>query len=295
LAFAGSGNDLWRAHFEADRGRIFFEQREEPMNHRGLVSLDAGAHLDKGAGELPIRLVVGPWGTHETQKGRITFNETTVRELPIRQRLAQFDRIALDFNHNTVPGSESYRGEPAPVAAHGVPSVVAGEGIILSELEWTPDGEAAVRGRYYIDLSPTIELNAAGEAIFIHSAALCRQGAIPGLSLFSADPLGDRGLSEPHLRLLLTTALYLQHDAHDDDILDSIQRAAGMSAYRDAQDASGKLSVLSATIAVMAASGGPSERTRNIARTLLRNPDTLLEESTARWMGVSPEAWRKYK
>lgn len=159
------------------------------VRHHGLVAF-AGGRIDlPESGELPERLVVAPWGSHQTPKGRVAIGDRTLRELAANQARAQFDRVALDFNHNTVPGSESYRGEPAKVAAHGRPIIVAGEGIVFEELEWTPEGREHVGSRHYIDLSPTLQLDAQGEAVFIHSAAVCRQGAIPGLTLFGAGGL----------------------------------------------------------------------------------------------------------
>jgi len=172
------------------------------LTHSGLVAFDAGTKLkvDASTNELPSRLVVAPWGTHQTSKGKIAINDTTARALPGNQKLANFDRVALDFNHNTVPGSESYQGEPAKVAAFATPSVSPGEGIVFNNLDWTPEGKDYVAGKHYIDLSPTLQLNSNGEATFIHSAAVCRNGAIPNLSLFSADPLGAAVARDPQFK-----------------------------------------------------------------------------------------------
>jgi len=183
--------------------------------HGGLVALEADTRVQT-AGELPKRLNVAPWGVHDTAKGRITIGQATLRNLPVAQKAANFDRVALDFNHNTVPGSEAYAGEPAKVAAWGVPTVESGVGIILDALDFTSEGAAAVQGRHYIDLSPTLQLDANGETVFIHSAALCRQGAIPGLSLFSADILAEAAAKEStDFRVLLCLLLGLDTSADD--------------------------------------------------------------------------------
>lgn len=186
------------------------------LSFGGLVAFNSGTRLDvKSGASLPSRINVGPWGQHETSKGRITINETTARELPSNQRCANFDRVALDFNHNTVPGSESYRGEPALIAANATPGIVPGEGIIFDQVEWTPEGRAHVTNGHYIDLSPTLQLNSGGEAVFIHSAALCRNGAIPNLSLFAADPLGEAALKEPDFKKLLCSVLGVPENASE--------------------------------------------------------------------------------
>jgi phage I-like protein len=145
------------------------------------------------AKEPPTRLKVANWGRNEAlplDKTPIV-NETTVACLPHNQRLANFDKVALDFQHNTLPGTEAYQAdkEPRKISAMGVPEVIAGDGLYLKDLEWTPEGVAAFTGGHFPDLSPAAKMNDAGEIIFLHSAALCRQGSITGLHAFSADKL----------------------------------------------------------------------------------------------------------
>ena len=144
-------------------------------------------------GTLPSRLLIAPWGEHLTPKGRIVVGNRTLSQLAGNQRITQFERVALDFNHNTVPGAEAYQGEPAKVAAHGTPRILAGEGIVLENLEWTQEGKDFVGGGHYIDLSPTVLTDGNDEIVFLHSAAVCRQGCIPNLTLFSADAIVKNG------------------------------------------------------------------------------------------------------
>lgn len=149
-----------------------------------LVRLDS-QKLPTAEG-LPSRLKLLSWGANPSSKGTWILNETSAAQLPVNQKRANFDRVALDFNHNSVPGSESYKGEPVLVAAHGDPRLIAGDGLYLENLEWTPEGREFVGGRHYIDLSPTILPNEKGEVLFLHSAAVCRQGSVHGLSILSA-------------------------------------------------------------------------------------------------------------
>lgn len=187
-----------------------------------LVALRSGSPL-KDQKELPARLCVLPWGTHETPKGKVICNATTLAQLPGTQQRAGFDRIALDFNHATVKGTEFYQPEPQKVAAFGVPKVIAGEGIVLEDLQWTPEGKELALGGHYPDLSPTVLLNEQNEVIGIHSAALCRQGAVPGLTLFAADPAAlfnfnpETAPTMNHKALLLAI-LGLGDDATDAEI-----------------------------------------------------------------------------
>lgn len=135
---------------------------------------------------LPARIRVAKWGTEATNQGAVTCNELTLAVLAANQNASKYDRVALDFSHNTVPGTEHYKGEPAMVAAFGTPSIVEGEGIFLESLQWTEEGAKHALGRHYPDLSPAVKRNDKGEIYFLHSVALCRQGECDGLTLFSA-------------------------------------------------------------------------------------------------------------
>ena len=140
-------------------------------------------------GTLPDRVLVARWGRNDNVKGApIVVNETTARLLPAVNRALGADTVALDFEHNTEPGTPEYEKsqEPRPIAAKGVPRIVPGEGLFIDDLQWTPEGRASALGGHHGDLSPTVKTNTAGEVVFLHSAALCRHGAIPDLLLFDA-------------------------------------------------------------------------------------------------------------
>ncbi|MGC3991688.1 MAG: phage protease [Chthoniobacteraceae bacterium] len=201
-------------------------------SHRGLVAFQAPGRVAvtkgrDGQPQLPARLVIGPAGVHETGQGRIIFNATTARELPGNQRRTNFDRVVIDFNHNTVPESPAYRGEPTPVAGYGDPVVAASGEIALENITWTPEGEQFVGGRHYIDLSPTVQLNARGEAVFLHSAAVCRNGAIPRLSLFHANPLNLPQINSNPMdyKQLLCTLLKLDPNTSSDELIEETSTA----------------------------------------------------------------------
>lgn len=145
-----------------------------------------------GLKELPSRLQIGKWGRNETGKGGgFTINERTAAILPRVQHALSYDRVALDFEHNTVPtvdkdGKEVPPVEPQKIAATGIPEVVRGEGLFLKDLKWTPEGSEHAIGGHYPDLSPAVKMNEAGEVLFLHSAGICRQGSVMDLQLFSA-------------------------------------------------------------------------------------------------------------
>jgi hypothetical protein len=61
-----------------------------------------------------------------------------------------------------VPGHPAYNGEPAKVAARSATlSVVPGQGLVFSDIQWTPEGEA--NKQHYPDLSPAVMLDDDGE------------------------------------------------------------------------------------------------------------------------------------
>lgn len=132
----------------------------------------------------PTRLRVAPWGTTTTVNPGlplIRINERTLAMLSANQRKYGFERIALDYEHNTVPGSPEHArsAEPRPIAAHGTLDVVPGEGLFLCNLEWTPEGPANAAN--YPDVSPAVACDADGNVLFVHSVALTRAGAANGL------------------------------------------------------------------------------------------------------------------
>jgi phage I-like protein len=141
------------------------------------------------ADALPAKLKLLNWGANASTKGKFIVNDTTVRLLPLNQRALGFERIALDFEHNTVPGTEEYKRsqEPRPVAAFANPVVIPGDGLYVDALDWRPAG-AGNRANYE-DLSPTVGTNDRGEVTFIHSVALCRNGSVHNLTIDSATTL----------------------------------------------------------------------------------------------------------
>ncbi|HPA20946.1 MAG TPA: phage protease [Verrucomicrobiae bacterium] len=153
-----------------------------------LVAFEAGPlPAVKDGEDLPERLLILPWGRHETNKGVIICEANTAAIFNQQQAKWRRKRGVLDFQHNTLKGSPAYRGEPAKIAARGTFELVEGEGVYLSGLEWTPEGEAAYRGGHYEALSPAVVRDDACNVILCDSAAMCRQGEIDGLMLFAAE------------------------------------------------------------------------------------------------------------
>jgi phage I-like protein len=201
-----------------------------------LICLKAAApqfDAAKGVDGLPQRILVAPWGEHQTAKGKIIVNETTLKELAGYNARMGWDRPALDFEHNSVPGSPTYQGEPVKVAGYGRLMTVEGEGVFLLMSEWTQEGKEYAAGGHYGDLSPVVHLNDKQEVIGLHSAALCRHGATPGLIFLSATSTQttmDKTETKPpqsadELMTALKGALNLPADATPGDVMTGLTKA----------------------------------------------------------------------
>lgn len=159
-----------------------------------LVCFHAGELPAVSSGNpLPTEIRICPWEQTQTSKGIISCGASTEALLMQNQKAAKrHPRLALDFEHNTVEGSTHFQPGNAPVAAWGDLEMRPGQGLFLCSLEWTPEGEAHVRGGHARGISPATARNEKGEVIFVHSAGLCRHQEIAELSLdkFSADIVG---------------------------------------------------------------------------------------------------------
>lgn len=190
------------------------------LNHRGLIALKATVPFTPGTGEFPESVSFLKWGENKTAQGTVIVGEKTLAVLSANLKKAGFDEVVIDFNHNTVPGSDTYKGEPAQVAAtHCKPTVTREDGIVFLGCQWTPEGKA--NAHHYPDLSPTIQTDENGEVIFIHSGAICRNGATEDLRFFSANPILSSMLNLDPLRKLL----HLSADATDADINAAVDAA----------------------------------------------------------------------
>lgn len=162
-----------------------------PTASLSLLCLSAGSlSASKPADALPERLLILPWGAHDLgQRGTALCDATTAALFAEAMKAMKFNGpVALDFNHNSLPGHASFLAEKEPrrKAAWGTPLVVPGEGIYLTALTWTPEGKDAFLGGHFQDISPVIFRDKGNHVIAIHSAALCDHGEVDGLTIEAA-------------------------------------------------------------------------------------------------------------
>lgn len=229
-----------------------------------FFALSGRSGIESGK-DLPTRLLVVPWGTHQTAQGTIICNATTLRELAQNQLAIKRDRVALDFQHSTVEGSKWYKGEPAKVAAFASLEVVEGEGIYLTDIAWTPEGKEYAAGGHYPDLSPALVTNKAGEVVLIHSAGLVRQGEIDGVTLFSSAALHhiiDTN-TDMHKDLLIKV-LGLAATATDAEITAAAEKL-GTEKPSDVKALAARMETIEREQSKMLAAGEQAERDRLVA------------------------------
>ena len=198
--------------------------RTKPLSELSLTVLRSAAPFDpeQGAEGLPQRMLVLPWGVNETAKGKVIVDETTVQHLTAYQASQHWDRVALDFEHNTVETSRTYSAT-APIAGYGTIELVEGEGIYLNMSSWTPQGKELAGGGHYGDLSAAVVQTKGGSVVGVHSVALCRHGATPGVLFLNSTwppPAETRAPQTPEdLFSVLISALQLPPEATPNDII----------------------------------------------------------------------------
>ena len=155
------------------------------------LTLSVGMPISNGAKpeqktSLPKALKVLNLGANSTRKGIVRVGERTRQLLALNQTKYGYDQVALDYEHNTVFGTPAYKEskEPRAVAGFFKPELRE-DGLWIACGTYTPDGvENALN---FPDLSPCVQLDENGEVVFLHSVALCRQGAVDGLGFYSVD------------------------------------------------------------------------------------------------------------
>jgi hypothetical protein len=137
---------------------------------------------------LPRRLKFFAWGDNKSTDGNFRAGEKTSAELSANQKKYGFERVAIDFNHCSVPGTDTYKdllaqGQPPLIFGYGRVNPVPGDGLYLEDIIWTPLG--VQHARNFEDLSPAIQ-DEEGEVTLVHSLALTPNGKVEGLEFFTA-------------------------------------------------------------------------------------------------------------
>ena len=146
--------------------------------------------LSADAAKLPRRIKVLNWGDNPNSHGK----RVNVGDLFVRCLAAEtypYRKVALDFEHNTFPGTAAYKEskEPRPVAGFGTIEAVEGDGVYITMSSWTPDGEKMAAN--YADVSAGAVTDKEGNLIAVASVALCRTGSVDGMDFVEAPLSGS--------------------------------------------------------------------------------------------------------
>ena len=183
---------------------------------------------------LPRRLKFFAWGDNKSTDGNFRAGERTSSELAANQKKYGFERVAIDFNHCSVPGTDTYKdllkaGQPPLIFGYGRVEAVPNDGIYLEDIVWTPLG--AQHARNFEDLSPAIR-DEDGEVTLVHSVALTPNGKVRDLNFFTADPaVHEHRLQNAENKnakmvslTLLAAALGLPETAEEKTILEKLSQ-----------------------------------------------------------------------
>ena len=104
---------------------------------------------------LPQRLKFFSWGDNKSTDGNFRAGEKTSAELSANQKKFGFERVAIDFNHCSVPGTDTYKdllaqGQPPLIFGYGRVNPVPGDGLYLGHHLDTARGttRAELRGSF---------------------------------------------------------------------------------------------------------------------------------------------------
>ena len=150
-----------------------------------LRTTGLGVTLSADAAKLPHRIKVLNWGDNPNCHGkRVNVGPLFVKCLGADTY--PYRKVALDFEHNTFPGTPAYKEsqEPRPVAGFGTIEAVEGDGVYLAMSSWTPEGERMAA--HYADVSAGAVTDKEGNLIAVSSVALCRAGSVDGMDFVEA-------------------------------------------------------------------------------------------------------------
>ena len=211
--------------------------------------------LSADAAKLPRRIKVLNWGDNPNSHGK-RVNVGPLFAKCLNAETYPYRKVALDFEHNTFPGTAAYKEskEPRPAAGFGTIEAVEGEGVFITMSSWTPDGEKMAAN--YADVSAGAVTDDDGNLIAVASVALCRTGAVDGMDFVEAPLSGgissalsgiiNQGRAEPghhdnqkgqqamDYKALLLKALGLGEDATDEAIQAAVAKVAEKKPEEDA-------------------------------------------------------------
>ena len=202
-----------------------------------LRTTGVSVSLSADAARLPRRIKVLNWGDNPNCHGK-RVNVGPLFAKCLSAPVYPYRQVALDFEHNTFPGTAAYKEsrEPRPVAGFGSIEAVEGKGVYLTMSSWTPEGERMAVN--YADVSAGAVTDRDGNVVAVSSVALCRAGAVDGMDFVEAPLSGgvssalsgiindnQEGTKAMDFKALLIKSLGLGDDATDEAIQAALAKA----------------------------------------------------------------------
>lgn len=131
------------------------------------------------ADQLPKRMKIMSWGQNEDGDTSAVVGWEAAQNLAANQKAIGRQRVAIDYENNTVEGSPAFEQsrEPRPVAGYGTVNVVPDDGLYLEDITWTPGDEESARD--YPFLKPAVYVNKNSRSLIaVHSVGLSKDGGI---------------------------------------------------------------------------------------------------------------------
>jgi phage I-like protein len=193
-----------------------------------VITLAAPMPMVLEAGKLPKRVKVLNWGENLNARNEpVIVNDRLLANM--KSQVYPFHMVALDFEHNTTPGTKAYAEskEPRDVAGYVKFDVVPKDGVYMLIHSWTPLG--IEKAHNYVDVSATPLTDKQGNVVGITSVALCRVGAVPGME-FKDVPLSALLVStnqnkDKLMRDKLIAMFKLAPESTDDQIMEAVEAA----------------------------------------------------------------------
>lgn len=255
-----------------------------PLAAKAVLSAALPFRRGGAAADLPQRVKLLGWGENigRTTGARILVDDAAVASLAANQELVAIERVPMDYEHQSVKGHPNYQADPRFSPGAGTIEVVAGEGVYLSAIDYSANGEQHAES--YQDVSAVVHLDKAGRPLWISSVALTQTGDVAGMEFAEAVAVlsarqaalssqikptmnNDTTADETTFRGLLMKFLKLADDATDEDIIAAASKTVESAPKEEADPVKAdSTAALSARIVALENRSASRERQDLVAR-----------------------------
>ncbi|MHC4695134.1 MAG: phage protease [Planctomycetota bacterium] len=241
-------------------------------------------------GEVPLRILLAPWGCVESTNGSFIVDDESTR-LVVEAFDEHATDLPIDYEHQTLGGTYSSPNGQAP-AAGWVKRLIGEPGVgLIAQIEWTEQATELLASKQYRYLSPVAIIRKADrKLVAIHSAALTNKPAIVGMEpiVNCGLPISDCRLDEGDTQSTIdpppceVAALKAELDLPVDTPIEDVLVAAGRRLAQLQRDA--RTQQVEQRIREAMRAGKLVEAQRNWAQELVVREEELFDE----WVRTAP-------